>query len=242
MGTDVGTKVRSTPRRELVRQELLSKAAEVFERKGYGQSTILDVAQATQFGRSSIYHYFKSKEEILEALVQEHTEAAAEKLEKRFAGQTMSAGEQLRELLKTSIYSRITGGARLRVLDHLAVEMTGSIKEKFERGRRRILDLYTRIIQRGIDAGEFRKMDARTAALAILGVASWTSWWYSPHGRKSPEELSEELVDIAFHGLVLPSDVRTAPQDTRTLVRSIQRDLSELERSIAPTRHKRSAR
>ena len=53
---------------------------------------------------------------------------------------------------------------------------SGPIKQKFEHGRRRILDLYTRLIQRGIDAGELRPLDARTAALAILGIASWTSW------------------------------------------------------------------
>jgi AcrR family transcriptional regulator len=233
----MGAKVQpTTPRRELVRQELLTKAAEVFEKKGYGQATILDVAQAMQLSRSSLYHYFKSKEEILEALVQEHTEAAAEKLEQRFSRTAPSTVEQLRELLTNSINGRLTGGARLRVLDQLAAEMSGPIKQKFEHGRRRILDLYTRLIQRGIDAGELRPLDARTAALAILGIASWTSWWYSPHGRKSPEELAEALVDIALHGLIQVNDAHGKPQDTRALVRSIQRDLGQLERSIGPVK------
>src|SRR5207244_9108696 len=89
----------TTPRRELVRQELLTKAAEVFEKKGFGQATILDVAQAMQLSRSSLYHYFKSKEEILEALVKKNTEAAAEKLEQRFSGTAPSTVDKRRELL-----------------------------------------------------------------------------------------------------------------------------------------------
>jgi AcrR family transcriptional regulator len=219
----------TTPRRELVRQELLTKAAEVFEKKGYGQATILDVAQAMELSRSALYHYFKSKEEILEALVEEHAEAAAQKVEQRVAGKASSTVEQLRDLLSNQIHGRMTGGARVRVLDQLAAEMSGPIKQKFEHARRRILDIYTRIIQRGIDAGELRPVDARTAALAILGVASWTSWWYSPQGRKSPEELAEALIDIALHGIVQAAD---APQDTRALVRAIQRDLGHLEKAI----------
>jgi len=230
---------QTTPRRELVRQELLSKAAEVFERKGYGQATILDVAQAMELSRSALYHYFKSKEEILEALVEEHTIATAEKLEQRFSGGTASTVEQLRELLSNLIHGRMTGGARLRVLDQLAAEMSGPIKQKFEHARRRILDLYTRIIQRGIDAGELRPVDARTAALAILGVASWTSWWYSPQGRKSPDELADALIDIALNGIVQATDAQGKPQDTRALVRALQRDLGQLEKAIATKNGKR---
>lgn len=222
----------STPRKELVRQEFLTKAAEVFEKKGYAQTTIQDVAQALQLSRSSLYHYFKSKDEILEALVLEHTEAAAERLELSVAKTKGSASEQLRSLLSTAISRRIAGGARLRVLDQLAAEMPFEIRQKFDHGRRRMLSLYVRLIQQGIDAGELRPVDARTAALAILGIASWTSWWYSPSGRKSPEELATFLIDIAFHGIAQPEGASSGAQTPSDLLRALKRDISRLEKSI----------
>src|SRR5579862_3693812 len=154
----------TSPRRELVREEFLTKAADVFEKKGYAQTTIQDVAQALQLSRSALYHYFKSKDEILEALVLEHTEYAAEQMEQKFAERNESPSDQLRELLTSSINGRMSGGARLRVLDQLAAEMPAAIKQKFDHGRRRVLDLYTKLIQKGIDAGELRPLDARTAA------------------------------------------------------------------------------
>jgi AcrR family transcriptional regulator len=223
----------TTLRKELVREEILTKAADVFEKKGYAQTTILDVAQALELSRSALYHYFKSKDEILEALVLEHTEHAAEHMEQRFARKDESSSEQLRELLTNSINGRMTRGARLRVLDQLAAEMPPEIKQKFDHGRRRFLDLYTRIIQKGIDAGELRPVDARTAALAILGIASWTSWWYSPAGRKSPEELAELLVDIAFHGITRPQTTGTGVQSPKELLRSLKRNIAELEKAVA---------
>ncbi len=223
----------TTLRKELVREEILTKAADVFEKKGYAQTTILDVAQALELSRSALYHYFKSKDEILEALVLEHTEHAAEHMEQRFARKDKSSSEQLRELLTNSINGRMTRGARLRVLDQLAAEMPPEIKQKFDHGRRRFLDLYTRIIQKGIDAGELRPVDARTAALAILGIASWTSWWYSPAGRKSPEELAELLVDIAFHGITRAQTTGAGVQTPKDLLRSLKRNIAELEKAVA---------
>ena len=225
-------KEATTPRKELVREEFLTKAADVFEKKGYASTTIQDVAQALQLSRSALYHYFKSKDEILEALVLEHTEHAAEQMEEKFAGRNGSPSDQLRELLVSSINGRMTGGPRLRVLDQLAAEMPPDIKLKFDHGRRRVLDLYTRLIQKGIDAGELRPLDARTAAFAILGIASWTSWWYSPTGRKSPEELASVLVDVAFNGIAQPEGSSESAQKPKELLRALKRDIALLERLI----------
>jgi len=225
-------KEATTPRKELVREEFLTKAADVFEKKGYASTTIQDVAQALQLSRSALYHYFKSKDEILEALVLEHTEHAAEQMEEKFAGRNGSPSDQLRELLVSSINGRMTGGPRLRVLDQLAAEMPPDIKLKFDHGRRRVLDLYTRLIQKGIDAGELRPLDARTAAFAILGIASWTSWWYSPTGRKSPEELASVLVDVAFNGIAQPEGSSESAQRPKELLRALKRDIALLERLI----------
>jgi AcrR family transcriptional regulator len=225
-------KEATTPRKELVREEFLTKAADVFEKKGFASTTIQDVAQALQLSRSALYHYFKSKDEILEALVLEHTEYAAEQMERKFASRKESPSDQLRELLANSINGRMTGGPRLRVLDQLANEMPAEIKQKFDHGRRRVLDLYTRLIQKGIDAGELRPLDARTAAFAILGIASWTSWWYSPTGRKSPEELASVLVDVAFNGIAQPVGAAHGAPKPRELLRSLKRDIAQLERLI----------
>ena len=220
----------TTPRRELIRQEFLTKAAEVFEKKGFSQTRIHDVAQALELSRSALYHYFKSKDEILEALVEEHTEQAAERMEEFVATQPGSPVEKLRALLSRSILDRMSGGARLRVLEQLAADMPPKIKQHFERARRRILDLHAKLIEEGIATAELRAVEPRTAALAILGIAGWTSWWYSPTGRKSPQELADLLVDIAINGLAQSSVDQAKGGSSKQIIKSIRRDLAELER------------
>ncbi|MCA1457081.1 TetR family transcriptional regulator [Bradyrhizobium sp. BRP22] len=225
-------KKASSPRKELVLQEFLAKAAELFEQKGFSQTTIQDIALALDLSRSSVYHYFKSKEEILEALVQEDASVVGEYVATADTRPRGSARDVLQALLTHLIHRRLTGGARLRVLDKLAVEMPPPIRQKFDQTRRRVLDLYAKVISQGIDRGELRPVDARIAALSILGIANWTSWWYSPTGRKSPEELSEILVDIAFHGVVQPVGRSNGTQKVQNLIRSLKQDISLLEKVI----------
>ena len=229
MGTaDMIKEAPSGPRRQLVREELLTKAAEVFERRGYGQARIQDVAEALQLSRSALYHYFRSKEEILAALVEEHTGARFDALRALAEDKQRPASERLREALRKTIASRLSEGSRMRVLDQLAAEMPADLRKTFDKGRRRVLNYYAAIIEDGIAAGDFRPMDARTAALAVIGIASWTSWWYSPAGRKTPAELGDALIDIALHGLVETKGA--TPQDRQSLIAAMERTLGDLKR------------
>jgi hypothetical protein len=127
----------------------------------------------------------------------------------------------------------MSGGARIRVLDQLAAEMPPKIKAHFERARRRIFVLFTTVIQEGVDTGDFRSVDPRTAALAVIGIAVWTSWWYSPTGRQTPQELAEVLVDIAIDGLSRHIDHPRKADTSQEVINSIRRQLAHLENLVA---------
>ncbi len=216
------------PRKLLVRDELLTKAAEVFERLGFAQTRIQDIAVAMALSRSALYHYFTSKEEILSALVEEHTDRRATELAAIVRDGGRPAAERLRAALRTTIVERLTGGNRLRVLDQLAPEMPADLRKSFDRARRHILDLYTGLVAEGIERGEFRPIDARVAAFAVLGIASWTSWWYSPGGRRTPQDVADILVDIGVNGL-LAATVQSSSVDRAGLLRDIRLRLDQLE-------------
>jgi AcrR family transcriptional regulator len=220
--------VAVNPRNLLVREELLSKAAEVFERHGFAQTRIQDIAAAMALSRSALYHYFSSKEDILTALVEEHTSRRAEDAERVALDTSKSAVERLKTALHDTIIMRLTGGARLRVLDHLAIEMPPDLRKKFDRSRRQILNGYVRIITDGVKSGEFRAVEPRIAALAVLGIASWTSWWYSTKGDLRPEELADILVDIGVSGLLRHTDERAAG-DRAGILNEIRIRLNRLE-------------
>jgi len=53
-----------------VREEIISAAAEVFENYGLAKVTMRDISSATKRGRSSLYYYFKNKNEVFDALAE----------------------------------------------------------------------------------------------------------------------------------------------------------------------------
>jgi AcrR family transcriptional regulator len=219
-----------SPRRELVREELLTKAAEVFEQKGFGQTRIEDIAKALGLKRSALYYYFETKNDIARALVEDYLSSKANDLEELVSSSSGSPTEKLRALLTQQILNRTSGGgARARALNKMGPELPDETRATLQSARRRIRDLYVQVIEEGIEAGEFRHVDARIAALAVIGIANWTSWWYSPGGRLEPSELAETLVDIAVNGLRRTDVDRAQGRSLKEIIAYIRRDLSELE-------------
>ncbi|MGB6119309.1 MAG: TetR/AcrR family transcriptional regulator [Mesorhizobium sp.] len=226
------TQKAKSPRRALVREELLTKAAEVFERQGFAQTRIEDISSALDLKRSAIYYYFETKNDILKALVQDFCEVKAEEHKQSVAGPASSASEKLRNLLTLSIRTRTEGGARVRALDTVWTEMPEDIREQFDAARRRIFALHMDVIREGVASGEFRSVDPRLAALGVLGVVNWTSWWYSPDGRDKIEDVIDELVKIAINGLLSTSRGEEMGRSPLEIVELMEKGLGQLKQTL----------
>lgn len=99
MDSEVKTKKRA--RRKQTRPlEIMNAAIDVFINIGYGSATFEDIASAGDFSRSTIYLYFKSKEEILRAYVHDIVKIHREKLENaRILEKAKTQAQQIRLLL-----------------------------------------------------------------------------------------------------------------------------------------------
>src|SRR5258708_24440035 len=102
----------SNPRKELVRDQLLDIAARMFDRKGYAQTGIADIAQELGLGRSAVYHYFRNKEEILAGLVEAEALTPSHQLQDLIENASLTATERLRRAIVEGIVRRLTSGGR----------------------------------------------------------------------------------------------------------------------------------
>lgn len=192
---------RNNPRKEIIRDELLTRAAELFDRRGYANTRMQDIAEELGLRRSSLYHYFSTKDDILIALIEKEAQVPAQHLAELIADETLSATAKLRAALTGNIMRKLSGGPRFRVLDRTETEMPPALAATYGQAKRAVLELYSNIIRTGIEKGEFRKMDPRIATFAVIGMGNWTAWWYSPKGRYSPGEIADMLTDFAIAAL-----------------------------------------
>lgn len=80
------------------RNEILKKALQLFMEQGYEETTITHVMQASQISKGALYHYFQSKEEILQAVLEYLLQADYERIKPLLENPGLSALEKLQGL------------------------------------------------------------------------------------------------------------------------------------------------
>ncbi|MCT8973763.1 TetR/AcrR family transcriptional regulator [Microbaculum marinisediminis] len=220
-------------RKELVRQQMLEKSAELFCANGFAKTSINDIADSLSLKRSSVYHYFQNKEEIIRELFLEEYERRCSELTALFERKNLTALDRLVLAVEGAITQRLRGGSRFMVFDRLEAEAPAELRISYNRSRRQILDLYTRLISDGIETKEFRSVDPQLTAFAVIGMSNWTALWYSPSGRMTPNEVATTLVNLLVRGIEFRDGDRDQPGSLAMAIRYLREDLEGLERLAA---------
>jgi TetR/AcrR family transcriptional regulator, cholesterol catabolism regulator len=168
-------------RKEHFKKEIILKACKIFNRKGYQNATMNDVARELGISKPTLYYYVKSKDDIVKMIV-DYTVMAKESNTKQIYKDI--SGLSHKEAIKTFI------GARLKLVDELQDlyifrNQLTSVLPRDERVKLYIsfgsfIDSITEIIEAGVNAGVFRTSDTRFICLNISYMI--TSWalrrWY----------------------------------------------------------------
>lgn len=189
--------------RDEIRDQLVQAARQVFARYGYKKTALDDIASEARKGKSTIYYYFKSKDDIFKAVIDAEAEI-----------RTIAIDEQIKDIqdprqkLKTYIY------ARMRILK-MVVNYYEAIKNDLldqlyfiDNLRTEHFVAETELIKQmfleGIEQGEYTISNPELTAKTIVTAL---------HGFEVPlilnnlsdEELQkavDEMLNILFYGIV----------------------------------------
>ena len=180
--------------------EILAAAARIFREKGYHGASIRDIADSVGLLKGSLYHYIRSKEELLARLFDGALEGTVRELEKIVAREA-TPSDRLREMVKTYVRAVTANldavGLYLREWRALPAPELARLRAR----RRAMRALFEDVIGEGMRKREFASADAKISALAILGMCNWLFEWYRPRGRLRPEALADELADRAVRSV-----------------------------------------
>lgn len=171
--------------------QIIQAAEEVFTKKGFDDARMDDIAQQTGLSKGTLYLYFKSKDDVILAILDRMFRLEFRHLEDQNLdqGTATQAIERLTDLVAKDMASFL----RLApiVYSFLALAFRNRfVKLALKEYINRFLGLLLPVIQRGIASGEFRKVDAREVAVAAGAMIEGTLllWVYD-----------QELVDPARH-------------------------------------------
>jgi AcrR family transcriptional regulator len=227
-----GESGRSGTRKELVEAEILQHAVRLFAERGFAGTSLQDVASAAGLTRPALYYYVTSKDDLLERLVHQVIDDAADRLHAIVADETLSPSDQLRELVKAFARRQLADPKRFQLLIRSEAELPEALASIYLRGRRRVLDAFVAVIRRGVATEEFRNVDVRTAAFGVIGTCNWIAWWYHPGDGPSEDAIAEQYADFAVAGLA--ANKRRGAQETglRRALSLLREDVERFEREI----------
>jgi len=174
-------------------------AAKLFSTRGFIETSMEEIARTAQMSKGGIYHYFKSKTEILDAVVSDFMDTVLADIEGQLAG-LENGEEKLSFLVRRHVDIYIRHMHAARVLLKAANNLPSSERKQLTSKERRYYDAVAEIITPFL--GEARDRGILTAAtFSLLGMCNWIYSWYDPKGPIDPERLSEIIIAIFTRGI-----------------------------------------
>lgn len=154
------------------RSEFLDTAQTLFYSKGYDKTTIEDILAAAKASKGAFYHYFDSKEMLLDSLVDRISDTIMQKLTPIVENPSLSALDKMRLISDTSRTIKRSNAELIRT--YLAVLYRDEnlvLRHKMQqRSRRLMVPLYSTIIAQGKAEGVFDTPNETEAAECIMSI------------------------------------------------------------------------
>jgi AcrR family transcriptional regulator len=188
--------------KEEYRKKIIISAGQIFSRYGFRKTTMEEIARALKMGKSSIYYYFESKEDIFEAVVLNEANMLRNELTR-----TIKSVESPIEKMRNYVFVRMKAFEKLsnyynaifdKDLDHF--EFIENIRAKYDREELAILRL---ILYHGARKKVFNIINSEYTALAIQTTLKGLEvplFWKKKE--ENIENRLEAILNVLFYGIV----------------------------------------
>ncbi|WP_286830733.1 MULTISPECIES: TetR/AcrR family transcriptional regulator [Kordiimonas] len=176
------------------KERILKEAIDLFYEKGFERTTVRDIAARAGILSGSLFHHFKSKQEILYTAMALTTRTMGESAEKAVEGITDPA-RQLRALILNELNSihRETGHAAYVLVDEWR-SLDDTYKEAVLAIRDNSYEACWDAALEGCAAKGLLKGDLRVTRQLIRGSLAWTRNWYQTDGKMTLAALADEVL------------------------------------------------
>jgi AcrR family transcriptional regulator len=191
--------------------ELLEAALDLFVEKGFAATRAEEVAARAGVSKGTLFLYFQSKEDLFKAVVQENLSVRFVEWNAEYETFKGSTSDMLRYCLK--VWWERVGSTKTSGITKLIMSEAHNFPEVAAFYQAEVIrpasTLIRRILQRGIDSGEFRAMDLEYAQYSVTSVIIFLVMWKHSMGscvpdssNLDPERYIASQVDLLLNGLL----------------------------------------
>lgn len=187
------------------REKLIEVARQLFAYKGVENTTMNDIAAASDKGRRTIYTYFKNKREIYNAVLEQQSNQIIGRLKETVALKNISATEKLRRYL-LELFDIIAqtapkpeGYKRLLLRDHKRIARIFKIALDKER------TLFNDLLRQGVESGEFDPAQAECLPSIISSAIGYIYYYHtednSAEADSNLQKYLQQITEFVVNGV-----------------------------------------
>ena len=192
------------------RAEIVAAASDIFERVGYYNTSMDDIAAQVGIKKPSLYHHVKSKGQIVAWIHDSLADELLARLRSR-----VNDGEDPATVIYWVISDILQAlhdrPGHLRVYFEHHREIPEEYRADAQRKRDNYSQLVSDVIASGVRRGIFRTDDVGLTTLALFGMCNWAYQWYRPDGSMTVEQIAAHFWRLFLNGTSVERDLDAAP-------------------------------
>ncbi|RKD33336.1 TetR/AcrR family transcriptional regulator [Lacrimispora algidixylanolytica] len=181
------------------REEIVGIALRLIEENGFKKTSMREIAALANMGKSSLYDFFKTKDEIavyaVEKQIKETTQEA-----RRIVADESSPEQCLRKIMLNHLGVPKQYRTVLMWLNTESDYLEEEYRNRLQAIRYAYQDVVQSVIENGVALGVFRKTDAALASRLLIN--SMLSIVYTSRPSTSPEKMLDETMNIILRGII----------------------------------------
>jgi len=181
---------------------ILRSAARIFAEKSYHSTSMRDISRATNVSLAGLYHYCKSKEELLFLIQDNCFGRVLERLEQRLQG-VEDPIAKLGIFIENHLSFFAANMAEMKVLSHEAESLRGDLYTHVSTRKDNYTKLARKILREVQQTGNSKDpIDLTVATYALFGMMNWIYNWYDPQGKLKVSDLADNVMKLFLNGFM----------------------------------------
>jgi AcrR family transcriptional regulator len=182
------------------REQIIAEAAALFDGRGYHATTMEDIATAVGIAKPTLYHYFRSKDEILYEIHEEFIDLLLTEHAQRATDVSLGPDKLLQGIAGDILDLMETHRGHVRTFFEHHRELPARQRSTIRRKRDQYAGIVENLLQQGVDQ-EIIDTDPKMCALHFFGMCNWAYQWYRSGDGLEPRAIGEEFWGMLLDGI-----------------------------------------
>jgi len=177
-------------------EDIMKQAASLISKKGYAGASLQDIADAVAVHKSTIFYYFKTKKQLILALLDRSIGSPITNLQQIIARDGLTPEERLKLALENHIGLIVAHEDTVNIYLNELRRLPRRDQAKYLMTRKRYEKDFETIIRQMQEVGYFQGLDTTIVTFGILGMANWVIKWFKTGGKFTSNEVANIFYEM----------------------------------------------